>query len=445
MPANVKARGLAAAAFPCAHRVFGCFERGFVGLQRCCKRRRNSYKLVLFFSFQTFVMFACVVLTAIMLGIAPADELSSSEFCGNPSLPQPYSDDDMKSATVDPRVTAFCPGKPEENIAISACRTEERNALHGLTVAILVFSTIQFMLSFILALCFLFFTNLPAEVLQHGSKEHKRCTDFLGFMCKSGPTLTRVMHLALMIIAWCFFVVNTAFPFCNLRLDHTANCMGYRADCFYNKFKNCLYYYNYCMEGADPSVCYNDGDASGSSTNDPKTSLAFSGRMDIRLITGTRGCLCALLRQDISHTPVSGAYGKDNYWMSPAGTATITFSKPSACSDASNSVTYVDQAQPPANGEPVLERQECWKTAPQYVTRQAGGAPYLFYERDCHSHKSTLHRRYRMFAVAVISGVMLLTVVGQGVRLVLRPEPWFFRPRGREEYRVLRCLRLVAP
>jgi len=457
------------------------------------RRRRNSYKLYLFFHLQGWVCLGVFIFALVLYSMSWSALNTSTPECT--TAWQTTYDSELQSQTVDGRQALVCDG--ESNQAVTCELADIRTLLNGILVSGVAI-LIQGVLSFNIAYAYNKFANLPQELLQHGKSG--RMVAFFGAICKKGPWFGKLLHI-FQGLTLAVLVIIMVIGDCSMDLSRTYNCANYQADCEYIKLQNCRYYYGTCAPSENDLLnCYSlEGRA------------AFSGRIDARLVHFSSCIRCALLAADAEN---AAAY--DEFWLlneSDKGTdtwqcssvadscfgTTSTFStivcncqteatdidfttigcarllsdggthapdarnltsmqKPRG-KEASESIATAqtaaayDDLNARESASPRRLDAECTTSSGEtnlcaQGCTQGPSTPEGFYfdSQDCTDAGSTyLIRQYVLYVYVAAVVWCNLTFLGQAVRLALRVEPWFLNPRAPRENIVWKLIRIAGP
>ena len=276
------------------HKLLSCVDNLWHKLRVSCKRRRNSQKRVLFYTAQgigsLFVMIAAIVLYQIILATAT----TLSETCGSDSIPT--NDTDLKAQTTADQSSFQCSG---DAFGLSACEYGDLLNVANMMYTNFYVNGMQFLVCMLLIYSLGKFTHLPAEKLQFDKKNASRLMMLFGGICKQGTWLFRLLHFLQGILifgSWLMMVLG----YCRGNLAYSSYCIAYSENCAYNKARNCQYYYVYCQPDATLLLgCYTEAGRA-----------AFSGRMDIRVLSGVHCVACGILEADFANT-----MGTDEFYL----------------------------------------------------------------------------------------------------------------------------------
>lgn len=250
------------------------------------QRRRNSFRLLLFFSCQgviSLLMFLGGTLIYIIIygsyHIVPKDCITDEKITSNGQL---------MNTTLRQKESIICKNSGgSEEVVGGACDRADMEAVFKIMLASGVVAASHGVASAILAFAYRMFTNLPTELLQHGKVGFmSRC---FGGICKMLPWWNRLIHIVqLGILLGLWYMVMTSY--CKGEFHKVWNCRNYFSNCAYNKLKNCRYYYHHCEVNTELfENCWVAEERS-----------AFSGRMDIRLLTHDACTRCEVLKSDFN-------------------------------------------------------------------------------------------------------------------------------------------------
>ncbi|OLP79702.1 hypothetical protein AK812_SmicGene39981 [Symbiodinium microadriaticum] len=233
---------------------------------------RNSQKRVLFYASQ-----------AIANLFVPGDTLSLKALL-------------MRNQTLTNRISFEC---ASDAFGLSACEYSELLDVGNMMYANFYVNGLQFLVSLIIIYCLGKFTQMPAEKLQFDKRNASRLMMLYGGICKQGPWLSRLLHFVqgiLLFGSWLMMVMG----YCRGNLALTHYCSAYNTKCAYNKARNCQYYYVYCKPDSTllPNCMTEEG------------RRAFSGRMDIRLLSEVHCVACGILEADFANT-----VGEDEFYL----------------------------------------------------------------------------------------------------------------------------------
>ncbi|CAE7462256.1 unnamed protein product [Symbiodinium natans] len=455
------------------HRLLSCVDRAWGKLRRSCKRRRNSQKRVLFYGSQAianlFVMICAIVLYQMVLSTAT----TISETCGSDAAPT--NDTDLKNQTLTNGISFQCAG---DAFGLSACEYSDLLDVGNMMYANFYVNGLQFLVSLILIFCLGKFTQMPAEKLQFDKRNASRLMMIYGGICKQGPWLSRLLHFVqgiLLFGSWLMMVMG----YCRGNLALTNYCTAYNAKCAYNKARNCQYYYVYCKPDATllPNCMTEKGRA------------AFSGRMDIRLLSEVHCVACGILEADFANT-----MGEDEFYLleeSSRGTEDWVCNEQLAgcfhttawtsikcgttttggtCEASLGGVVTADFLSGTLGGIACARRldevadsaEAAWASSDDeprklqsteeelQVSQQCSWGPpsiadYAFESTQCSQTGSLVYRLSMLYIYFAGCIYAVFTILGQIVRVMLNPEPWFFNPQTPDESIIFRFLRKVAP
>lgn len=467
-------RTVARRACPLLHDCLFCIDWAWYGVRARCKRRRNSYKVFLFYGMASCITIVIFALAVVFYHILWGNIRSIDTDCQIDQMPK--NDSELRARTLEQAEAVSC---SNEISSLGACDLGEMKAVLDAILVNGITSFLQAFLYVILTFSFRVFTNLPAERLQYDKTT--RCTIFIGGLCKQGPWLTRFLHFfqaCVLFVYWMLLFSN----YCKGDLTKTYNCANYQRNCAYNKLRNCQYYYVHCNpDKAELLKCFSNADR-----------IAFSGRMDIRLLTHDNCTRCSILADDLQNS-----FDEDQFWLlQESARDTDSWSCTSSlrscfhttqwnslactCQDSIRGIMSLEKLQslagtcrrlaspeegegpasPPASA-PALrssaarraEAEDSESTdvsgdpLPEQACKWAPGNPpaYFFSEDHCDQQGSYVFRFSLLYVYLACCSWFLLTLVGQAVRILSHPEPWFFNPRSAHEGLGWRFLRLMGP
>eukprot|EP00929_Paragymnodinium_shiwhaense_P015877 TRINITY_DN123986_c0_g1_i1.p1 TRINITY_DN123986_c0_g1~~TRINITY_DN123986_c0_g1_i1.p1 ORF type:complete len:503 (-),score=86.36 TRINITY_DN123986_c0_g1_i1:86-1594(-) len=490
---------------PCVDSVIYRLDDAWFQVKAWLRRRRNGYKLFIFFRLQAAVTAGIFVLAVALFVIVNGDITAISSSCTLSTdmydaslLPAAPLDDEKLRALTDSLGRAVtC----TEDIDPGACSKADIDSVLNLIVASGACAGGQMLFSFILAQGFAQFTNLPREALQHG-KTSRRSLIF-GGICKLFPWPCRLMHFLLMLTLFAYSIVMFPQTMCMGEFPATKKCETVNSECAYVKMRNCQYYYNHCyptkteaglaavaaVRSSLMSRCLETGIGEGSAVQ-PVTGIAgqewmdrdrFSGFVDIRLVTTDECRRCRILRDDLDNI------GTAHFWLLNASTAAtiaesavvdceedtdgnrlchevmeaLTDNEPcnqnaaaAAPTPAATAARRLEASTDSAletRGPHPDEQNEWRRLAEEESTQACTGLPsspsdFHFSESKCSGMTgSYVFRQGRLYCYLAIGGTACLTVLGQVMRSVSRLEPWFFVPMVQNEWKITRFLRYMGP
>eukprot|EP00927_Polykrikos_kofoidii_P012054 TRINITY_DN15177_c0_g1_i1.p1 TRINITY_DN15177_c0_g1~~TRINITY_DN15177_c0_g1_i1.p1 ORF type:complete len:507 (+),score=75.58 TRINITY_DN15177_c0_g1_i1:125-1645(+) len=491
----------------CLDIIVQILDDWWFNVKACTRRRRNSYKLFVFYVTQAVMSSVLFVIGVIFFEVGNGDLTSISAECVISSLVAPITDGMLREEVSRLRGAVVCDG----DVDPGACTLSSLKSVLDFILAVGVINAIQMFFSAILAVTFRLFANIRAEDLQHQKTTWK--TTIAGGICKQFPWLARFLHLA-QFISILGMVVVVVQGTCFYQLSKTMNCEAYSPDCEYNKVRNCQYYFYYCWPtmaaAADPLVaamvpdfvsgCYTVG-AKEKSVTDPTTNTAvtitasrdkFSGLVDIRNLPVSRCLRCKMLEDDSKSSDTSRfsllnvtVEAKDSSATSGNSTAATPagLGEGEACTDSGacfrtalsadsiaecdstrllrrlegtsaevgaprrqeeNSATGATTAPPSSQMvAPATTAAQTNTTAPVDSCVQED---FTFSKAHCDNQNSSFVFRFgSIYLILVGACMVVLTFTGQTLRMVAKPEAFFFQPPLPDEFIGLKILRRVAP
>lgn len=435
---------------PLAHDCRYCCNWCVGGVRAYCKRRRNSYKLFLFYSAAAFLESLLFGVALVFYNIIWQNIKTIHMHCRIDS--PPGTESDLINLISQGNQAVMCPGETTQ----SACELADMRIVVDAILVNGVVGFLQTMMCFIMSLSFRLFTNLPAERLQYDKAT--RCTTCVGGICKHGPWLTKFLHLVkggVLLVYWLVVLSN----YCRGDLAKTYDCANYKTgcggtsgSCAYNKLRNCQYYYIHCrpwprVDSAKLVQCF---DTSGR--------LPFSGCMDVRLLTHDNCTRCEILRSDLARDN-----REDEFYMADPTPSEL---QSHACRGAAQLHCLETRVRrrhckcedfifPTCNASmnapsPMQARLAVPAAQSDTPPQPCGWAPsaplaYSMDERHCSQHGSFVYK-FSIVYIYVAGGCWaLLTLAGQALRTRSKVEPWFFNPRAPHEGFCWRLLRLAGP
>lgn len=256
---------------------------------RNCQRRRNSYRLSVYFQFVGFICCGYSIFSGTLWGYVWT---RMSNFRSECIVPQSMYDlkkqADMQEYVKENKRGFLCANELWA-VEAMACPLLDIEVLQGTMLTSCIVNAIQGF--FCLCLCggFRFFSNLPAHALGRPSKKMLCC----GGWCKHGPWIVRLIHL-IQLIVWFVFISDLQAQYkCKGDTSYSYDCVNSQSDCAYIQLLNCRYFWGsddqYC-EGRNVDMlleCFN-----------PEMRAPFTGAADVRMMTDSPCLRCALLKTD---------------------------------------------------------------------------------------------------------------------------------------------------
>ncbi|CAK9061538.1 unnamed protein product [Durusdinium trenchii] len=471
------------------HRLLSCVDHLWQKLRVSCKRRRNSQKRVLFYTAQGIASLGVMIAAIVLYQIILATATSLGDTCGSTV---PTNDTDLKAQVLSTSSAVEC---SNDAFGLSACEYGDLLNVANMMYANFYVNGLQFLVCMIMIYSLGKFTHLPAEKLQFDKKNASRLMMLFGGICKQGPWLTRLLHFVqgiLLFGSWLMMILG----YCQGNLAYTSACTAYSEGCAYNKARNCQYYYTYCKPDATLLLgCYTQAGRA-----------AFSGRMDIRVLSGVHCVACGILEADAANVMGTDEFylldddsrGTDAWvcneqldgcfhttaWSSIkcgvsttggsceaslGGVVTAAYLSDTLASIAcarrlderrlnetadetagdDDAADAADDGDDAADGDAGDDGDS--DTATSTVTSQqcSWGNPsiedYFFESSQCTQAGSLVYRLSMLYIYFAGCSYAVFTIFGQIVRLLLNPEPWFFNPVTADENCIFKFLRKVAP
>ncbi|CAJ1407575.1 unnamed protein product [Effrenium voratum] len=223
-----------------------------------------------------------------------AAEIEPGESCGSSSIPT--NNTALRNEVLQNSGSFQC---TNDAFGLSACEYGDLLNVANMMYANFYVNGLQFLVCMILIYSLGKFTHLPAEKLQFDKKNASRLMMLFGGICKQGPWLTRLLHLVQGILifgSWLMMVLG----YCRGNLAYSSYCGKYSENCAYNKARNCQYYYVHCKPDATLLLgCYTQAGRA-----------AFSGRVDVRVLSSVHCVACGILEADSANT-----MGVDEFYL----------------------------------------------------------------------------------------------------------------------------------
>lgn len=260
------------------------------------RRRRNSFRQLLFFGCQGCLGVAAFIGSILIYVIIYGNYHLVHLECAVDDKTLVTSNSGLMNLTLRNRESVVCKDATgDREIVGGACDLADMEALFNVIMASGVCVVCQALVSFLLAFAYRMFTNLPTELLQHGKVGFmSRC---FGGICKILPWWNRFFQLVQFVILGVLWY-TVLFYYCKGQFAKVWNCRNFFSNCAYNKLKNCRYYYRHCVA--------NDALLTKCWVSEERK--AFSGRMDIRLLTHDNCTRCQILAADFGKATDSDTY-----------------------------------------------------------------------------------------------------------------------------------------
>lgn len=471
----------------CLRGCLTCIEDLWFRLRAVSKRRRPSYKLYFYHSIATGFSVITFGLAVILYVVVWSQVKTIKQECPITSW-NATTDAALKNRTLTYGRSVLCDTEPT---AAAACELVNLRAMLDFMLLNGIVNGIQLFGSCALCRTYLKFSNLPQERMHFGRTS--RAISCGGCVAKWFPWVTRFMHLFQMFALWTLWGMimdNT----CRGDLSQTAACLQYRSDCAYYKQKNCQYYYVHC-----------DANETNMQTCLTQVGRAkFSGRMDIRLLTVDACARCQVLKADLLNplgtdefylldetdrtNPLKyvcldsmGSCFYTTVWgniacrcesfkafvnLNVSAVQTWWTGLTSGCTkrrleDAASSAWAEDTGRVMSlqldslEGNDVVASPFASSNTSQVARRlaekqQCSWAPQTqsdyFYDSDhCDQGGSFVYRFGLMYIYVSGSFAVMTTLIGQTVRLMAAPEPWFVNPNAGQENIIKKLLRWSGP
>eukprot|EP00933_Yihiella_yeosuensis_P006388 TRINITY_DN111089_c0_g1_i1.p1 TRINITY_DN111089_c0_g1~~TRINITY_DN111089_c0_g1_i1.p1 ORF type:complete len:504 (+),score=48.52 TRINITY_DN111089_c0_g1_i1:120-1631(+) len=493
-------RAAARGACPILFDCLLCVDHAWFACRARFRRRRNAFRLLTYFSVYGFCALIVFLFALILYLVTWGNVRGVNKECSMTAAP-PTNNTDLMAHTLKQGSALSC----ALDVGLSACELTDLRAVLDMMLVNCVVTGLQLIMCLILVLSFRKFVDMPYEHLQDSGKM-TRLLLLCGGICKLGPWLTRFLHFfqgCMLLGSWYMMVMG----YCKGDLALTSKCTNFQPTCAYNKVRNCQYYYGFCSPNQTQLLkCFEAEGREGFSgrmdarllTNDHCIRCTVL-KMDMKLTKsqdmfwllddskkGTDDWKCLESATECFHTMAWTNIGcdcKETYasvvspkWASSlkCSSRRLELAQHLYSSESSLSEFGVDllvskymNESVPHSREKLQHRNETKKNisgtllrrlqasvppvGPAAVTKQAcswapgGIAEYFYDENQCEQAGSFAYRFSLLYTYFAGCIWITLSVLGQMVRLMSTPEPWFVQPRSDNEGYIFRFLRLVGP
>lgn len=470
----------------CLHRLLAVVERKWWKVRNWCFRRRTSHRLYLFHSIVTLFNVITSIFALVIYFVVWNSVSTVGDSCDVSAIVK-EDDPDLKTSLVNHMLEAkgavVCSGEQ----APGTCSLAAMSSVIDAILANSITNLIQLLSSVSLCLAYRRFRDLPREKLQHGkiTRSIKCC----GCCAKTCPWIARLFVIVQIILVLTLLSLISANT-CRGDLSMTHYCAKFQKECGYNKFKNCLYY-SRCQTNAKAiEKGWMDDEVTALECLNSEIRSKFSGSVDIRLISDDECVRCRILNYDLksAKNDFELVSKKDTRWrcLQDSTVCFDTIAWPDVVCSCESAKMIVDMevaevkawwdakqgqcgrrmqdasteapndedspAETPPPDSPPNDEEGAAADADEIPKEQpcawAPSEPKEFFFTDETSCLQAGSFAFRFSGVYVYFASLLMIIVfiiGQGVRLLTWPEPWFHYAAVGGEHIFWRCLRLVSP
>jgi hypothetical protein len=310
----------------------------------------------------------------------------------------------------------------------------------------------QSVASLVLAWSYKAFANMPQEQLEK-VKGRDRIQSLQGFICMKGPWLTRLLHFFNLTSTIIFLLIFWGLRSCKYELNTTKPCAEFRNECVFNQVKNCIFWHQYCsgaygeraaennenhIRCLDPD--FRDPNAKGDQVTtydlgEGQEAHFTFGLFDIRVMKNE-------LSTDEMCKIVAGALKiRDFLPANSTMEGKLVNHLDKSCNDGTLSQTSEEHME-------IMMQTSLGRG--KYSTMNNPGTENTIDDPDavesgCENSQSFIHLLLQMYSIIIIICLIVLSLLGQILRRISRPEPYFHAPAEKKERWPKKLLRRCAP